>query len=95
MVSFLHVQRALKKLADPARAAGVALFFKTGVGEYGEGDIFLGITVPVQCGVAQQFHSLPLIEIEKLLASPIHECRFVALEILVMQYEGVGKTTGS
>jgi len=81
------VQARLRELADPVRAAGAARFFKTGPGEYGEGDRFLGITVPVQRGVARAFRQLPLPEVTRLLASPVHEDRFVALEILVMQYE--------
>ena len=81
------VQAALRALSDPVRAAGAARFFKTGPGEYGEGDRFLGIRVPAQRGVARAFGTLPLSEVERLLDSPIHEDRFVALEILVMQFE--------
>ncbi len=81
------VQTRLRALADPVRAAGCARFFKTGPGEYGEGDRFLGLTVPAQRAVAREFRDLPLPQLETLLASPIHEDRFAALEILVMQYE--------
>ncbi|MDO8795834.1 MAG: DNA alkylation repair protein [Vicinamibacterales bacterium] len=81
------VKADLRALADPNRAAGAQSFFKTGPGEYGEGDQFLGITVPKQRKVARQYRSLPLAEVAVLLASPIHEDRFAALEILVMQYE--------
>ena len=81
------VSSELKKLGSPARAKVSAWFFKTGKGEYGEGDKFLGITVPVQRKVAHRFKELSFSEIKKLLQSPIHEHRFVALEILVKQYE--------
>ncbi len=88
--SSTDVIRALKQLADPIKAKNLARFFKTGAGEYGEGDIFLGITVPAQRKVAKEHLDLPLSEIEKLLASSVHEQRFTALEILVMQYEKAG-----
>jgi 3-methyladenine DNA glycosylase AlkD len=82
-----QLERELASLADPERAANVAGFFKTGKGQYGEGDRVLGITVPLQRKTALQYRDLPLQEIARLLASPIHEHRFAALEILVAQYE--------
>jgi len=80
-------QQQLKKLANPQKAISVARFFKTGKGEYGEGDIFLGITVPQIRIVAKQCKDLSLKEIEKLLQSKIHEERLVALIILVNQFK--------
>lgn len=77
----------LDAIADPTIAAGSAWFFKTGKGQYGEGDIFIGIRVPRLRQVALRYRELAFDEIEALLASAIHEHRFVALEILVMQYE--------
>ena len=74
-------------LAHPARAAGVAKFFKTGPGGYGEGDQFLGIPVPLQRKIALRYRALSLRDIASLLTSPVHEHRFAALEILVAQYE--------
>ena len=68
------------------RAAGVARFFKTGPGEYGEGDRFLGITVPELRKVARQFKDLPQQEVARLLNSRWHEERLLALFILVRQY---------
>ena len=79
------VQRVLRKLANHKKAKLYAGYFKTGKGEYGEGDKFLGITVPVQRTVARQFADLPLSEIAKLLKSHVHEDRFTALEILKMK----------
>lgn len=82
-----HVRDALRALQDPARAVSSARFFKTGKGQYGEGDRFLGITVPAQRGVARAHRGLPLPEIEVLLASALHEDRLTALLLLVDAYE--------
>lgn len=81
------VQAQLRRLADMRRAKNMAWFFKSGRGQYGEGDRFLGIRVPVQRRVAHQNRHLPLPEVVKLMDSPYHEDRFTALEILVAQYE--------
>jgi 3-methyladenine DNA glycosylase AlkD len=81
-----QVERALAAVASRKRAKGLAWFFKTGKGEYGEGDRFIGITVPLQRKVALKHLDLPLDDIAALLESPIHEHRFTALEILVAQY---------
>jgi 3-methyladenine DNA glycosylase AlkD len=80
------VEHDLAALADPKRAKGLAWFFKTGKGEYGEGDRFLGITVPEQRKIALRNVDLPLDDVARLLESPIHEHRFTALEILVAKY---------
>ncbi len=81
------VEKALSQKANKEKARGASRYFKTGKGEYGEGDIFLGITVPEQRKVAHAHASLSLLEVCKLLKSPIHECRFTALEIMVYQFE--------
>lgn len=81
------VSAELKALADPERAKNSAWFFKTGPGQYGEGDEFIGVTVPQQRQVAKKYPSLPLGEVEKLLQSKIHEERLTALIILVGQYK--------
>lgn len=82
-----EVRRALKALATPARAKSSAWFFKTGPGQYGEGDRFMGVSVPQQRGVARRFGALPLAEAVRLLRSKIHEERLTALFILVRQYQ--------
>ena len=82
-----HLRAELKKLGDKDKAAFVSRYFKTGKGEYGEGDILLGLTVPVMRKIAKKYLSLPLTEVTKLLKSKIHEERFVALEMMVMKYE--------
>lgn len=81
------MESALNAAGDPERAKVSAWFFKTGKGDYGEGDHFLGIRVPVQRKIALAYKDLPLREIAALLESPIHEFRFAAFEILVAQYE--------
>ena len=82
-----QLERELASAADPKRAVFVAAYFKTGKGEYGEGDRFLGMPVPVLRKIAHRYSDLPFDELHRLLASPIHEHRAAALEILVAQYE--------
>jgi len=79
--------KELKNLGDPKRVKDYAWFFKTGPGEYGEGDKFLGIRVPILKKVARQFKDLSFSDIRKILKSDIHEHRFVALKILVIRYK--------
>lgn len=76
-------RREIAAAGDPARAAGVARFFKTGKGEYGEGDKFLGITVPQLRVLARSGRGLSLENTLRLLRSPWHEERAVALMLLV------------
>jgi hypothetical protein len=76
------VQKKLRKLGSPARAEVSKRFFKTGKGEYGEGDVFIGLTVPQVRLLAKEFAALPEKEAERLLRSPIHEERQLALMIL-------------
>ena len=61
-------RQRLRSFADPAVAAVSARFFKTGPGEYGEGDVFLGVRVPVIRKVAKEFPGLPISEAESLLS---------------------------
>jgi 3-methyladenine DNA glycosylase AlkD len=79
------VQACLRSLGDPATAAFLPRFFKTGPGEYGEGDVFIGVRVPAIRKVAKEFKELPLPEAVRLLHSKIHEERLAALVILVSQ----------
>jgi len=81
------VQAALAGLASPERAAGSARFFKTGPGQYGEGDVFIGVTVPDTRRVVARFATLPPAEIGRLLASGVHEHRLAALLVMVRQFE--------
>lgn len=77
----------LKRLKDPTKAAFFPRFFKTGKGEYGEGDVFLGVTVPKIREISKRYRLLQRSKIKELLGSPIHEVRLCALCILVLQYE--------
>ena len=81
------VQAALARLASPERAAGAARFFKTGPGQYGEGDVFIGVTVPDTRTVVARFAALPHDEVARLLASPVHEHRLAALFVMVRQFQ--------
>jgi 3-methyladenine DNA glycosylase AlkD len=81
------VRAALAAAARPDKVAALARFFKTGKGEYAEGDVFLGVTVPKQRAIAKTFRELPLAEAAKLLASKVHEERLTALFILVDRFE--------
>lgn len=81
-----QVAAALQQAGSPARAKTSAWFFKTGPGQYGEGDRFIGITVPVQRQIAKKYQDIGWSDMAKLISSPIHEYRFTALEILVMKY---------
>lgn len=78
----------LKKVADAKKAVFLSRYFKTGKGEYGEGDVFLGVTVPKQRIIARKYYKqVGLADIAKLLESHVHEHRFTALEMLVFKYE--------
>jgi 3-methyladenine DNA glycosylase AlkD len=80
------VKNALRKISSSERALVSAGFFKSGKGEYGEGDVFIGVTVPEQRNIARQFPDLPFEEIVKLLKDKVHECRLTALIILVERF---------
>ncbi len=85
-------ESALKKLADPERAKQLARYFKTGSGQYGEGDRFYGIRVPDIRKTARQFQELQLEEIESLLQSPMHETRLLSLLMLLDRYRVGGES---
>ena len=80
------MRAALRRHANAAQAKNVARFFKCGPGQYGEGDRFIGVTVPDQRRIARAFRDLPLAEADALLKSPIHEERLTALLILVDRF---------
>jgi 3-methyladenine DNA glycosylase AlkD len=80
------VARELRSLASPAKARSSARFFKTAEGQYGHGDVFVGVTVPEQRQIAKRYRTLPLAQVELLLEDDVHECRLTGLLILVDQY---------
>lgn len=77
----------LKALGNPAKAAHLSRFFKTGKGEYGEGDLFLGVTVPEQRAVAKKYADTDFDTLAALVCSPYHEIRLTALLIAVYKFE--------
>jgi len=85
------IKNDFKKLANSDKAKVLSGFFKTGNGEYGEGDLFLGITVPEQRKLAQKYIDLSFPSLQVLLNNKIHEYRLTALLILTYQYKKADK----
>ncbi|MDT3696429.1 MAG: DNA alkylation repair protein [Ignavibacterium sp.] len=86
-MNLLEIRRTIKKQANPKQAVILQKFFKTAKGEYGEGDIFYGIKVPIQRTIAKQFRDLSFTDLKSLINSKIHEERLIAAFILVDQYK--------
>ena len=82
-----ELRKRIKSLASPDIAKTMQWFFKTGKGEYGEGDVFAGLKVPTQRKIAREFKELSLSDLKELLSSKIHEERLISLLILVDNYE--------
>ena len=76
----------LNALGNPDKAAHLSRFFKTGKGQYGEGDLFLGITVPEQRSIALKYRKATPPVLAELISSPYHEIRLTGLLILVDQF---------
>lgn len=81
----------LKSIANEEKAAFLSRYFKAGNGEYGQGDKFLGITVPQQRNIAKKYVELEFKGIQKLLSSKIHEHRYAAFLILIEKYRKTDK----
>lgn len=81
------LKQKISQLANPQKAKKLQRFFKTGKGDYGEGDIFLGATVGEQRNVAKKFKEIELTKLTPFMQSKIHEERLVALLILVQKFE--------
>ncbi len=81
------LQKEFQKLANPNKAKDCAWFFKTEKGEYGEGDLFLGIVVPEQRKLAKRYSNLSLDDTKELLKSKYHEHRLTSLFILINKYK--------
>jgi 3-methyladenine DNA glycosylase AlkD len=86
MSNLREIRKAVRDLADPKRAAVLQGFFKTGRGEYGQGDRFAGLTVPQVRLLVRRFHPVEFRIITGLLRSPVHEDRLLALLLLVERY---------
>ena len=82
-----ELRKRIKSLASSDIAKTMQWFFKTGKGEYGEGDVFAGLKVPTQRKIAREFKDLSLADLKELLRSKIHEERLISLLILVNNYE--------
>ena len=82
-----ELRKKIKAISNPDIAKTMQWFFKTGKGDYGEGDIFTGLKVPTQRKLAQEFRDLSLTDLKILLNSPVHEERLISLLILVDKYE--------
>lgn len=82
-----QIKKKLQEKGNPNKATILSGFFKTGKGQYGEGDVFLGVTVPEQRIIAKQVEHIAYHELSILLHDRIHECRLVALLICVHLYE--------
>lgn len=88
LYSFDVLLESLQDQANPERAAHSQRFFKTGKGEYGEGDVFLGLTVPAIRQLALDVYKFVNFQtIHSLLYNEIHECRLLAVIILTLQYK--------
>ena len=85
-----ELENELRSLADPKRAAGARRFFKTGPGQYGAGDVFIGLTVPDTRRLAKKYQDLGWNDLDRLLKSKIHEFRLAALFILIARYQKAG-----
>lgn len=84
---FKDIKKDLEILSSPAKASILQRFFKTWVWEYGEWDIFIGITVPELARLAKKYRDISLADLEKLITSSIHEERFLALRIIRYNFE--------
>ncbi len=85
VLTALHAD--VSAVATPERAKTNAWFFKTGPGQYGEGDQFAGLTLPQIRGLVKKYRELPLEDVETLLHSPVHEERSIAVLLLVDRYK--------
>ena len=87
MLTATDARQALEELENEYQADQLGWFFKTGTGEYGEGDKFLGLKVPQTRAISKEFQNLPHSEIEILLSDEYHEVRQLGLFILVLQFK--------
>ena len=84
-------RKLLHGYASTKRAKASQRFFKTGPGQYGEGDVFIGVSMPDLRKVAKQSRDLAISEVQKLVDSPVHEERMTGLVILTLKFERAGE----
>jgi 3-methyladenine DNA glycosylase AlkD len=82
-----QIKKDIQQKANPEKAVILARFFKTGKGEYGEGDIFIGVTIPNIRTIAKKYANIPLNTIQQLLNNPVHELRVTGVIILVNKFK--------
>ena len=82
----------LQTMADLGKAAFFPRFFKTGPGQYGEGDVFIGVTVPQIRSVVKEFRAMPLSQVPDLLRSPLHEARLAGLLLMALKFSKADET---
>ena len=87
MTTSNEIHARLKKLGNKERAVGAARYFKTGPGEYGEGDVFLGLSAPELRSLAKEYQGISIGDALELLHSRLHEVRVLALLILIHIYQ--------
>ena len=92
-MSAARVIKAIQDEASPTQARHLQRFFKTSKGEYGYGDVFLGVTVPQTRKIANEYKDLSLSQIDKLMAPKFHEVRFCGLVILTLQFKSSSEST--
>ena len=89
-MSLPKLRTELRKKGDPKKARLLQRFFKTGPGEYAEGDVFVGVMVPVLREISRKYQGLPFDEVLRFLRSRIHEERLLSLLILIIKYRAAG-----
>lgn len=91
MTELAKLKQALIRAADPRQVEGLQRFFKTAPGEYGAGDVFLGLKIPQIRMIVRDYLKLSYSDLDNLLSSKYHEFRLAALFILVKQYQVASK----
>lgn len=91
MITVQDIRRVLRRLGRKRHAKALQKYFKTGPGEYAEGDVFLGIPVPRLRKLAREYRDLRLKDVERLLQSPVHEERLFSLLVLVSRFSRAGR----
>jgi len=85
-MSLEKIREELESSGDPGGASILQKFFKTGPGEYGEGDVFRGVRIPILRKLSAKYHDLSLPHVEQLLHSTFHEDRMLAILIFIRRY---------